>query len=159
ASDDGTVRVWDTKTGAETLRLRGQRSWLCWGVAFSPDGSRLACGVGRRMAKVWDAATGRELVTLEGHGVTGGVATTAFSPDGTRLAAANGDGRVDVWETATGRSLLTARGGRRWGYGVAFSPDGKRFAAGADDTVKLWDLGSGRVARTLKGHGADVNGL
>jgi WD40 repeat protein len=70
-------------------------SGTVWGVCFSPDGTRLATASEDRTAKVWDARTGQELLTLKGH--TGAVHCVCFSPDGTRLATASQDGTVKVW--------------------------------------------------------------
>ena len=78
--------------------------------------------------KVWDAATGQEVLTLKGH--TGGVTSVAFSPDGKRLASASWDGTVKVWDAATGQEALTLKGHTGWVTSVAFSPDGKRLASG-----------------------------
>jgi hypothetical protein len=65
-------------------------------VAFSPDGQRLASASWDRTVKLWDAAAGRETLTLTGH--TDPVSSVAFSPDGQRLASASWDGTVKLWD-------------------------------------------------------------
>src|SRR5262249_40347589 len=88
--------------------------------------------------KVWDAATGREALTLRGH--TAGVTGVAFSPDGRRLTSAADDRVVKLWDTATGQEVLTLRGHTGVASSVAFSPDGRRLAtASRDGTVRVWD--------------------
>jgi WD40 repeat protein len=82
------VKVWDARTGKEMLALEGHTAYV-WGVAFSPDGTRLASASYGRRVKVWDAQTGEELLSLQGH--TGPVHCVAWSPDGTRLASASAD--------------------------------------------------------------------
>ncbi len=57
---------------------------------------------------MWDAATGKELLTLRGH--SGDVNSVACSPDGKRLATASADQTAKVWDAATGKELLTLRG-------------------------------------------------
>jgi WD40 repeat protein len=151
---DHTVKVWDARTGQELLTLRGHTEEVT-GVAFSPDGARLASagGVGGLPGevKVWDAHSGRELLTLRGH--TDAVRGVAFSPDGARLATGSDD-KVEVWDLRTGRELLTLQGATS---PVAFSPDGAHLATGSGDgTVKVWDARTGQVLRALQGHTATV---
>jgi serine/threonine protein kinase len=83
-SHDGTVKIWDARTGQELLTLKGHTAEVS-SVAYSPDGARLASASGDGTAKVWDARTGRELLTLKGH--TAAVSSVAYSPDGARLAS------------------------------------------------------------------------
>jgi WD40 repeat protein len=57
--------------------------------------------------RLWEAASGRELATLQGH--TGVVRGVALSSDGRLLASGSWDGTVRLWQTSSGASLRTLR--------------------------------------------------
>jgi eukaryotic-like serine/threonine-protein kinase len=134
---DQTVRVWDARTGQQTLTLNGHAGSVV-SVAFSPDGGRIASGGADRTVRVWDAGTGQQALTLNGH--TDGVLGVAFSPDGRRITSGSSDQTVRVWDAGTGQETLTLKGHTNYVRSVAFSPDGRRIvSAGMDGTVKVWD--------------------
>ncbi len=88
--------------------------------------------------KVWDAATGTEIRTLNGH--TDPVLCVTFSPDGRRLASGGWDGEVKVWDASTGQENLTLKEHTTYVTALAFSRDGRRLAsASRHGTVKIWD--------------------
>jgi WD40 repeat protein len=67
-------------------------------LCFNPDGRRLATASHDRTVKLWDAATGQEILTLKGH--AGEVAALAFSRDGLHLASAGMDHMIRIWDAA-----------------------------------------------------------
>ena len=89
-------------------------------MAFSPDGKRIVTGSQDRTVKVWDAATGQELLSLKGH--TSCVTSVAFSPDGKRIVSGSQDKTVKVWDAATGQEILSLKGHTGQVTSVAFSP-------------------------------------
>jgi WD40 repeat protein len=124
-------------------------------VAWSPDGRTLASGSSDRTVKLWEAATGKLLATLQGH--TGEVYSIAWSPDGKTLASGSDDRTVMLWDAATGKLLMTLQGHAGEVLSVAWSPDGRTLASGSSDwTVKLWEAGTGKLLATLQGHTGEV---
>jgi WD40 repeat protein len=108
-------------------------------VAYSPDGQRLAVGLGNGLIRIIYLATGQQTLILQGH--TGGVTSVAFGPDGKHLASGSDDNTVKVWDAQTGQEIRTLKGHTNRVRSVAFSPDGKHLASGSfDGTVKVWDF-------------------
>jgi eukaryotic-like serine/threonine-protein kinase len=157
ASDDQTVKIWDSDTGKELAALKGHAGSVT-SVAFSPDGQRVASASQDQTVKIWDSATGKELVALKGH--AGSLTSAAFSPDGKHLASASQDQTVKIWESATGKELLTLKGHSGAVMSVAFSPDGQHLASSSDDqTVKIWESATGKELLVLKGHSGAVTSV
>jgi len=176
ASADGTAKVWDAATSRLLFSLAAMGSGeqdiggLFNGVLaleFSPDGKRLATASAEGTAKVWDAVTGEEHLTLTGH--NGGLTDITFSPDGKRLATGGADATARVWDAATGRELLTLAGHGDRVWSVAFSPEcvsppdtpaercGARLVTtGRDRTVKVWDAITGQELLELSGYNSMV---
>jgi WD40 repeat protein len=159
--------VWNAQTGEEIVTLERHLGFAT-SVCFSPDGRRLASACVKQYnfhkpdetmkvkpgeVNVWDAQTGKKVLTFKGH--TGTHTSVCFSPDGKRLASAgeNADkpGEVNVWDVETGGEVFTLTGHKGAATGVCFSPDGKRLATGGMDP-KVWHAETGQEILTLEGH-------
>ena len=148
ASDDNTVRLWDSETGALLQTLEGHTDWVN-SVTFSHDGRRLASVSGDNTVRVWDGETGALLQTLEGH--TDWVNSVTFSQNGHRLASASEDNTVRVWNGKAGVLLQTLEGHMNGVRSVAFSHDGLRLASASyDRTVRMWDGETGALLQTIE---------
>ncbi|RYP42809.1 hypothetical protein DL768_010207 [Monosporascus sp. mg162] len=135
ASDDKTVRLWDTATGRLRQTLEGHNGIIS-SVAFSPDSKMLVSASFDKTVRLWDTARGRLRQTLEGHNSE--IISVAFSPDSKMLASGSFDKTVRLWDTATGRLRQTLEGHSREIISVAFSPDSKMLvSASFDKTVRL----------------------
>jgi WD40 repeat protein len=89
--------VWDARSGAEVLTLKGHTR-VVTSASFSPDGSRVVTASVDNTARVWDAKSGAEVLTLKGHTLP--LTSASFSADGSRLVTASDDKTVKVWDAS-----------------------------------------------------------
>jgi WD40 repeat protein len=170
ASDDKTIRVWDTSTGEVVKVLHGQigkgYEGKIYAAALSPDnrllavGGFMAHGFGIDDNKVGNVRlinfqTNEVISLLKGHSdIINGL---AFSPDGNRLISGSADKTARIWDIRTQNTIHVLKGHTEFIFAVAFSPDGSMAVTGSDDnTLKVWDAKSGALITTLKGHTDDV---
>jgi WD40 repeat protein len=149
ASDDFTMKIWDTVTG-ELLRDVTDFRDVVDGVAFSPDGTRLAATSTNTETRIWDATgmEGNELLRIEEN-----VSLVAFSPDGAQVAAASGS-NIKIWDANTAEELRTLTGHAGWVLDVEFSPDGTQLAStSSDGTTKVWSITPGQESVAVTGQG------
>jgi hypothetical protein len=165
--------TWEHRYLYTMVNHRGQRTFMghsdeVTSVSFSPDGRRIATGSRDQMGKIWDAASGKEVLSLKGHWSE--VTSVSFSPDGRRIASGSLDRTVKIWDVASGQELLSLEGHTGGVSSVAFSPDGQYLASGSGNRfpysrnsepgqVKVWDAGSGEGLRTLNGHARGITSV
>jgi WD40 repeat protein len=141
--------IWKTDSGIEfaSMALSADGKYLAGGSKSEP-------GVSNDII-VWEATTGKQLVTLKGHLTT--AVTLAFSPDGKKLfsfsrGGENADntaairGSVSVWEMPSGKLLKEMPAKGHW---WVFSPNGA-IAAFRDVTkIHLWNLETDKLIAIL----------
>jgi WD40 repeat protein/serine/threonine protein kinase len=163
---DLAIRTWDVQTQKLVLRKPGQRMEGRGRkvTAFSWDGSLIASASAQPgqpgRIRVVDSASGATKVNIDTS--VGEIASLAFSQDGEVLAvsplffAATTD--IMLFSTTTGKELGPLVGHVSWVPGTAFMPDGTRLvSAGADQTIRIWDVGERREFATLRGHLSEIN--
>jgi WD40 repeat protein len=144
AGPDEAIKLWDPATG----QLRDSIDEFATGLAFSPDGLRIAVALdedsrgngsraNRGFVRIWDVRTSRILATLDGH--PGSITSLAFSADGMRVATGADDRSARIWDSHTGAMLAAVTGHSDDVNRVRFSPDGSLLCTqDADGNVFLF---------------------
>jgi eukaryotic-like serine/threonine-protein kinase len=154
------LRLRDAESGKEIISASLSKTPSeALALACSPDSQHLATGVGSGRIFILEAASGKPLLNLVGHG-GGPMKGLAFSPDGQWLASASWDRTARIWDWRATKVIHSLVGHTDAVVATAFSPDGRNLATGSyDQSVKIWDCQTGKELRTLTGHTARVESV
>jgi WD40 repeat protein len=135
----GSVAIWRTRTGAPVITAH-KLGVPVSGVAFSPDGRRLAVALGSGPVVILDSSNGRQVRTIHPLEDYNGTTSLAFAPNGT-LATGTETGLVQLWNPSTGDPIshpVLADGAPI--ASIAFDRSGEQFATagGPEGGLKLW---------------------
>jgi WD40 repeat protein len=119
--NDGTVKLWITASGKELLTISGYR---VGGFSFGPDGKTLACLSRNGTIRIFDLATGRVLQRFTG------IVTQKKDTEANNLAAMS-------------QLFFTVP------LPLVYSFDGRLLVSGGSDGIKVHEVATGRVLRTL----------
>jgi len=107
------------------------------------------------LAKIWDAESGRKLLTLKGPPAD--VHCVAFSADGRRAATGLRMPMAIVYDASTGAEVSTLKGHQNTVTSLQFSSDGRTLVTGSwDRTARLWDVETGKELLRFAGHNGPV---
>lgn len=156
------VKIWDVDTGEELLTVvtpNASRN----GVAWSPDGGRLAIKSGGVFSladgtqapgrlRIVAAKNGNSQISIEteSHFMK---EVISWSPDGKSLTGLIEDG-IAVWEATAGKRVQTFdySDSERSVRTLSWSPDGSRIAVGYDEAiVDIRNISNGKVLKAFKG--------
>ena len=139
-----SMSVWNTLTGKVVKKLPVASRYVA-GVAFSPDGKRIAVADRLSGMRVLDVESGKALPGIVAS--PNRIYSVAFSPDGRRLAGGGSDGKIHIWETDKVTEPMSKAGHTGPVVSVGAGDNGRVVAtSGHDGAVFLWD---GRTGRKL----------
>lgn len=148
SSTDGTVRIWDTRTGEEIgghggAAGEGERFD---GVTWNPAGNAIAVFSGSAVL-ILDSATASIEQILNNDSL---VTAIAWSWNGSKLAAGTENNQIVIWNSSGQQIGIIDNISVR---SVAWSPDGEQFAVGSSDgALAIIDIETGQVVNRLVSH-------
>ena len=166
-SYDIIIKIWEVESANCVKTFTWNSIWYTSLIAYSPDGAYLATTCANGLIRIWEVKTGECIRTLskENEENEEYVDLLTFSPNNEYLAIGYSDGfvhvnaRIKVLEIETGKIIKTLSGHKDKIKAIKYSPDGAYLATNSqDDTVKLWEVTSGKCISTIQDIVTDMLG-
>lgn len=156
ASWDGTLRLWNLKTGRTTRRFMGHKKDVL-SVAFSADNRQIVSGSRDKSINVWNTiGVIKKQMNDPATAHRDWVTCVRFSPnvDEPVIVSSGRDHTVKVWDMNTFDLKHNLVGHKSYVNAVTVSPDGSLCASGGKDGLAmLWDLNEGKKLSSLDAKG------
>lgn len=169
---DLTLRLWDLNSG-NCIMIYGKHNNSVQSVALSSDGHWALSG--SYDLRLWELRNSRTVRIFEGQT---GITAVSMSLDGYLALAGYEKKSLCLWEVGSGRCLRTFDGHTGSVWSVALSADGRSALSGSgglygrryslsgnhdlrpnDNTVRLWEVASGRCLRIFDEHAGWVTSV
>ncbi len=124
------------------------------GLSWSSDARQLAAAAVTGSVVVFDAANGKPVQSLKGHGF--GTTAIGWQPGGAVLASAGQDGKVRLWKDH--QEIAALDGGSLWVERLAWNAAGTMLAASAGKKVRVWNA-EGQLVRELPAQAGTVTDI
>lgn len=150
ASRFGDVKLYKVADGSLLRDLGEVHSDTVLDMAFSPDGTQLATCGADKLVRIFEIASGKQRLSLEGH--THHVLAVAWQDSGNILASASADGTVKIWNMITGEQQRTVPGFAKEITSLAYVGQTTQFLATcADNSLRLVEGNNGQTVRNFGG--------
>lgn len=150
---DGTMKVWDLKTGACLCTLKGHTR-MVGSILLTGDGRLVSRGQDNGL-RVWDLARGKCVMTLEGH--AGKIRSISMPSEGYLMSCSSGWGikpQTKLWHLESGECLMTFESYS--GIDIVLLATCRRILSHSGTTLKVWDLDSCQCLGTSEDHAGDI---
>lgn len=159
ASDDCTVRSWDTKKGEKTRIYRAGNGWMS---SVTANGPALFATSSDGCAYAWEIASARLMQVYVGH--TGWLRSIVVDGTSKCVYTAGSDGDIREWDMISGDCKRTLRAAHTAGINklaLHQSKAGKLLidSASDDGTIRTWDVASFACIEEYQGHSGSINSI
>jgi WD40 repeat protein len=162
AGDGAIIRIWDVAGLKTTQQFPEQPLWALeqqvpgrYTIAIDPNSQILASCCWKKPIQIWDLSTGQICELIEMPIPLPAAHPPVFSPAGDLLAYSLEDNTIQIWDLCAKKVFQTLQGHNHVILSIAFLPQTdpaenlKLVSSSADETIKIWDVGTGECLRTL----------
>ncbi|KAG2754396.1 WD40 repeat-like protein [Suillus brevipes Sb2] len=142
-SGDGSLRVWNVKSGKQIGEDWRDGDSRVWSIALSPDGKKVVSGSSDGAVRLWDIDTCK--VTVE---------SVCWSRDGRRVLSGSQDGTARQWEVESGETIENILASIETGHKQVYAVVDVMSPGWVGSSIKIWDAKTGKLVATL-GHRTD----
>lgn len=154
-SGNNTAKLWKVKSGKTVFTLDKHTSWVS-GVAISPNNKLMVTSAGK-LVTLWDFKTGEKVRELKGHSED--INTIDISPNGKYLLTASYDAKIIIWNLETGDIVQQLQHSESSVNAAKFSSDSRYVLSSHWKDVVIWEVGTGKKHRVLKGNKDDITSV